>query len=201
MNLPQIINAGVYRYAQKDCQTVESPWIALSLRGLVRVTEYDPSGRLVYNFDIASGPERPRLSVTVPGFVYDFEYNADRENYVIILDWDGLRYDCARRAFVLNYKGVELDIPEYIYLSGAETGFFRQRFEEIMADWNSAIPDNQYARDCRRGHCRKLAPYPCTCDASCRIPAQGTKLKMANAKKSAISHIVYRMHLSAMSIL
>ena len=147
MNLPQIINAGVYRYAQKDCQTVESPWIALSLRGLVRVTEYDPSGRLVYNFDIASGPERPRLSVTVPGFVYDFEYNADRENYVIILDWDGLRYDCARRAFVLNYKGVELDIPEYIYLSGAETGFFRQRFEEIMADWNSAIPDNQYAAE------------------------------------------------------
>ncbi len=147
MNLPQIINAGVYRYAQKERQTVESPWITLSMSGLVRVTEYDPGGRLVYNFDIANGPERPRLSVSVPGFVYDFEYNADRENYVILLDWDGLRFDRDRRTFVLKYKGMELDIPEYIFLTAAETEFFHRRFEEIVTGWNSAIPGNQYAAE------------------------------------------------------
>ncbi len=147
MNLPRIINAGVYRYAQKEYQVVDHPWIALSLRGLVRCLEYDPRGRMRRNFSSVDGPEVPRLSVCAPDFSMDFEYNDDRENYVIILDWDGLRFDCDRETFVLDYDGVEVDIPEEISLTAAETEFFHRRFEEIMTEWNSAVPGNQFAAE------------------------------------------------------
>ena len=66
MNLPKIINAGVYRHAQKARQLVENPWIALSLKGQIRRTEYDPSGRLIQNFDAGKDRFVPNLSVSVP---------------------------------------------------------------------------------------------------------------------------------------
>ena len=147
MDLPKIINAGVYRYAQKTRQVVENPWIALSLSGLIRRTEYDPCGRLISTFDVEKKHFVPYLSVCVPGFVLDFEYGEDRENYVTIFDWNGLRYDCDRAEFYLNYDGMELAIPEMIELSAPEAAFLRGRFEEIMELYNSAIPCNQLAAE------------------------------------------------------
>ena len=144
MNVPKIINAGVYRYAQKGRQVVENPWIVLAVRGIIRREEYDPLGRLRANFDIAAAnsASAPHLSVCTPGFVQDFEYGEDRENYVTIFEWNGLRFDCDRETFMIDYDGVELEIPEHIYLTPAETAFYRNRFEEIMEKWNSAIPGN-----------------------------------------------------------
>jgi len=147
VKLPKIINAGVYRHAQKARQIVEHPWIALSLRGQIRRIEYDPAGRLLENFDVERESFVPYLSVCVPGFVLDFEYGKDRENYVIILDWDGLRYDCGHAEFLLNYDGVELKIPGNIALAPPEAAFLRRRFEEIMELYNSAIPGNQLAAE------------------------------------------------------
>ena len=143
MNLPKIINAGVYRFSQKTCQVVENPWIALSLKGQIRRTEYDPVGRLVHAFDAEKEPFVPYLSVCVPGFVLEFEYGEDRENYVIILVWESLRYDCDRAEFFLIYGDRELKIPEMIELSAPEAAFLRGRFEAIMEKYNSAIPCNQ----------------------------------------------------------
>jgi len=144
MNVPKIVNAGVYRYAQKGRQVVENPWIVLAVSGLVRREEYDPLGRPRTDFDAAAVNRAggSYLSVCTPGFVQDFEYGTDRENYVTILDWDGLRFDCDRETFVLDYDDVELEIPEHILLTPAETAFYRDRFEEIMEKWNSAIPGN-----------------------------------------------------------
>ena len=149
MKTPKIVNAGVYRYAQKGRQVVEKPWIVLAVRGLVRREEYDPRGRLRTGFDAAAANRAgvSYLSVCTPGFVLDFEYGPDRENYVTILDWDALRFDCGREAFMLDYDGVGLEIPEHILLSPAETAFYRDRFEEIMAKWNSAIPGNMLAAE------------------------------------------------------
>ena len=147
MELPKIINAGVYRYAQKARQVVENPWIALSLSGLIRRTEHDPSGRLTGTFDRDKDRFMPYLSVCVPGFVLDFEYGEDRENYVTILDWNALHYDCGRAEFLLDYDGMELKIPGAIELSAPEAAFLRGRFEEIMEKYNSAIPCNQLAAE------------------------------------------------------
>ena len=144
MELPKIINAGVYRCAQKARQTVENPWIALSLKGQLRRTEYDPAGRLVRTFDADNEPFVPYLSVCVPGFVLDFEYGEDRENYVTVLDWDGLRYDCGQAVFFLIYNGMELEIPESIELSPPEAAFLRGRFEEIMELYNSHISSMKF---------------------------------------------------------
>ena len=148
MNGLKIINAGVYRYAQKTRQVVENPWIALSISGLVRRCEYDPRGRLRHRFDSAvDGAEIPHLSICTPGFVLDFEYGDERENYVTILDCKGLRFDCDRETFVIDYDDVELEIPENIYLTPAETAFYRHRFKEIMEKWHSAIPGNMFAAE------------------------------------------------------
>ena len=144
MNVPRIVNAGVYRYAQKGRQVVEKPWIVLAVGGLVRRDEYDPLGRRRTGFDAAAVNRAgiSYLSVCTPGFVLDFEYGRDRENYVAILDWENLRFDCGRETFLLDHDGVELEIPEHIILTPAETAFYRDRFAEIMEKWNSAIPGN-----------------------------------------------------------
>ncbi len=148
MNVPKIVNAGVYRHAQKSRQLVENPWIALSISGLVRRCEYDPRGRLRQRFEASlDGAEIPHLSVCAPGFVLDFEYGADRENFVTILNWDGLRFDDEREIFILDYDGVTLEIPENIYLTPSETVFYRHRFVEIMEKWHSAIPGNMFAAE------------------------------------------------------
>ena len=147
MDLPKIINAGVYRTAQKGRQVVENPWIALSLKGLLRRTERDPAGKIVHTFDADREPFVPHLSVCVPGFALDFEYGEDRENYVTILEWDALRYDCGRAEFFLIYGDMELKIPETIELSPPAAAFLRRRFAEIMEKYNSAIPCNQLAAE------------------------------------------------------
>ena len=147
MDLPRIINAGVYRNAEKTRQVVEKPWIALSLKGQIRRIEYDPAGRLLSSFEIGKDRFVPYLSVSVPGNVIDFEYGEDRENYVTILDWNGLRYDCGSAEFFLDYDGMELKIPGSIELSPPEAAFLRRRFEEIMEKYNSAIPCNQLAAE------------------------------------------------------
>ena len=147
MKMPKIVSAGVYRYAQKGRQVLEKPSIALAVSGLIRETLYDPSGRLRSRFDASEGAQRQGLRVCAPGFAVEFEYGADRENYVIILDWDGLRFDCGRSAFFLAYDGGELEIPAAIDFSPAETVLFRHCFEEIIKKWNSAIPGNMLAAE------------------------------------------------------
>ena len=46
MILPKILNAGVYRHAQKSSQTVHAVHLGLSIRGAVRSTVYFPDGTL-----------------------------------------------------------------------------------------------------------------------------------------------------------
>ncbi len=145
MNLPEIINPGVYRHAQVGHQTIYHPWISLCVRGLVRRDEYDPEGSLLSVFDAAKEPFQPKLAIGIPGFHMDFEYDSTRENWVIIMNWDALRYDPVERRTLLRYRDTELEIPRRITVSPSETETLRARFRTITEYHNSALPQNQLA--------------------------------------------------------
>ncbi len=143
MKLPEILNAGVYRCAQDGIQTVPFPWIALGIRGLLHRESYDPCGNLVSSFDVSRTPYVPELSIGVPGFRLNFSYDSTRENWVIMLDWDAIRYVPEERKVLLCSHDTEFEIPLSIPLTGLETASFREQFRTVTEYHNSALPKNQ----------------------------------------------------------
>ncbi len=143
MELPKIINPGVYRHAQIGHQTIFHPWIALGIRGLIRSDMYNPDGKLVSSFDSSNEPAMPNLSIGIPGFRVDFEYDSTRENWVIIMEWDMLRFDKTGQHIFLRYHDTDLEIPRSVELSSAEVEKFREQFQMIMEYHNTALPQNQ----------------------------------------------------------
>ena len=143
----RIINTGVYRRPEKMRQRLNHPWISLGISGQIRVYVYDPQDRLMDHYDAGAGTEQPTLSVGLPGFVSDFEYGVNRENWVIVLDWDGLRYDEISRKILLRYRETELEIPRQVGLEKHEVAFFRQQFSGISEYFHSALPRNQFTAE------------------------------------------------------
>lgn len=143
MNLPRIINPGVYRHAQNGHQIIYHPWISLGVRGLLRRDEYDPQGNLLASFDSRNEPYIPRLAIGMPGFRMDFTYDSTRENWVIMMDWDALRYDVSEQRLLIRYDDTELEIPRRIFLTPTELETFREQFRTITEYHNSALPQNQ----------------------------------------------------------
>jgi len=128
-------------------QRLNHPWISLGISGLIRQYVYDPQDRLLDHYDAGTEAEQPSLAVGLPGFVSDFEYGVNRENWVIVLDWDGLRYDAADRKILLRYRETELEIPRQIRPGRLEVEFFRQQFSQIAEYFHSAIPRNQFTAE------------------------------------------------------
>ncbi len=139
----RIINSGVYRKPEKYIQRMNHPLIALNLSGLLRSYNYDPEGRLLDHYDAGDGRPEQYLSIQLPDFTSDFEYGSNRENWVIMLDWDDLRYDAATRKILLRYRDTELEIQRQVLLPPRETELFRQQFIQITEYHHSALPRNQ----------------------------------------------------------
>ena len=145
MNLPKIFNPGVYRHRQVGHHMVVPHfWISLNVSGLVRSINYDMDGNLLSSYE-HTADSRPHqlLSIGVPGFWSDFEYDSTRENWVIFLEWNALSYDKKNRKILLDYDGVQLELPLSIPLQPSETESLRNQFNTIREYHNSGIPGNQ----------------------------------------------------------
>ena len=142
MILPKILNAGVYRHAQKSSQTLQAIHLGLSISGAVRSTVYYPDGTLSSTFDAARNEMIPHLSLTTPGFNIEFEFDSNRENWVVIMAFPALEFHPDNHRLYWNYNGNPLPIPRSIPLNETECSAFRQSFSTLCRLHQSALPRN-----------------------------------------------------------
>lgn len=147
MDLPHLLSSGAYRFAQKGHQTISAQWISLSVSGLLSSRLYYPDGKLCSSFDARTDTPKNHLSLETPGFVTDFEYGPDRENWVIIFNSDALFYQASDRRHYLNYNGTPLPVPRTIELTPGELEPLRHTFRTITENFFSTIPRNLLAAE------------------------------------------------------
>ena len=132
MILPKIINAGVYRNAQKSTQIVPTLFLGLYLKGLIKHTTYAPDGTVL---GALTSDVKPSISLTPPGFRLDFEYGPDRENWVIMLSFPAIKFNNDDHQLYWDYNGVPLAIPRRIELNGEEIAEEYPEVKDYMEDF------------------------------------------------------------------
>ncbi len=142
MILPKIINAGVYTRAEKHSQKVRHFWVALGISGCVRNDTYFPDGTLCSSFDCRSMEQTPVLSLAAPGFRTVFEYNSQRENWVIMLSFPAITFCEEDNTFYWNYKEHRLPIPRRIKLKKHEVTDLRHLCNTLCELYHSSLPQN-----------------------------------------------------------
>ncbi|MBR2363820.1 MAG: AraC family transcriptional regulator [Lentisphaeria bacterium] len=142
MVLPKIINAGVYTHAEKHSQKVRHLWVALGISGCVRSDIYFPDGTLCSSFDCRTMEQTPVLSLSAPGFRTVFEYNSQRENWVIMLAFPSITFCNEDHTFYWNYKEHRLPIPRAVKLKKQEAVELRHICNLLCQLYQSSLPQN-----------------------------------------------------------
>ena len=123
---------GVYRHAERYRQTAEHTFLGFTVSGLVYAHQPDA------DLDARSGPF---FSLLLKGEVTDFEFGADRENWVVQLDTDDLRADPARRASVLARQGATwVPLPRYVFVPRERVPGWREECRRIREAFASPVP-------------------------------------------------------------
>ncbi|MBQ7207074.1 MAG: helix-turn-helix domain-containing protein [Lentisphaeria bacterium] len=142
MILPKILNAGVYRHAQRSEQTIQAIHLALHIRGAVWNNMYYPDGTLCSTFDARKEDMTPHLSIATRGFRFAFEFDSTRENWVIIIAFPAIEYHADDHRIYWNYQGHALPLPQQIPLTETECSALRQTFSTLCQLHRSALPQN-----------------------------------------------------------
>jgi len=142
MKLPVITHAGAYRLPEVGHQVIQSAWISFGISGLVRSTGYYPDGKLYGEFDASKEKQKPSLGIGYPGFRSDFEYGPGRENWVVMMKFDALKYSPQEHQLYLDHDGTFLPIPGHVGVGQADVEPLRHTFRTICEYVRSAIPRN-----------------------------------------------------------
>lgn len=143
----KIINSGVYRHAQNSRQVMTHQWVSLGVSGLVRHELYYPDGDLAEYFSLKEKPFRPSLALGWPGFLTNFEYDSNRENWVTMFKCESVFFDPEKRGFFMIHDDVSIPVPQRIMLENDELESLRATFRRMTEYYNSAIPRNQLSAD------------------------------------------------------
>jgi AraC-like DNA-binding protein len=130
-----VSHIGVYRHAQKAEQTVGSYWLSFLVSGQVHSRIVMPCGRE----EIATFP-KPRLVLTPPGTYADFEFNAQRENWVVMLDTDDMRYINATGQMELRFDGTWIPVRRLVSVQREWVPRWRREFQGMLDAFRSSLP-------------------------------------------------------------
>lgn len=147
MITPKILNVGVYREAQISFQTVPVLFLGLYVKGLQKQTILYPDGTFCRSYDAAANKRGPCLTLTPPGFRSSFDFNNERENWVIMLAFPAIRFDNTSRQLYWFHNGNALPIPMQITIKDAEIQIMRQTFDKLSRLYYSSLPQNQLAAE------------------------------------------------------
>ena len=147
MILPKIMNIGVYREAQKSTQVSRTWTVSLYLKGRIRQSVYGPDGSHWKTIDTSVDEDVPTLALGIPGCRTVFEFDHTRENWVIMLAFPALTFDCSNRQIYLAYNGHYLPLPKVLPLKSAEAAELKRSFENICRLFHSSLPANLLQAD------------------------------------------------------
>lgn len=142
MSKVEIINAGVYTHAQKGSQKAHCFWVGLGVKGCVRHDYYYPDGSFCSSFDSTQKEQQGTLSLTAPGFRMVFEFDSNRENWVIMFKDPAISFCEEDHTFYWKYKDHSFPIPRQIRLKPRELAELRHTFQMLCQLHQSSLPKN-----------------------------------------------------------
>ncbi|HYF49544.1 MAG TPA: helix-turn-helix transcriptional regulator [Planctomycetota bacterium] len=131
----EITHVGVYRHVQKLTQTVETNWINFSVTGWIVSRITFPGGEK-YTFD----PKSSYLMLLPPGAVAEAEFSNRRENWVLMLKTEDLRYVPETRQTELRDGGVWLPIPHIVEVPREWVPRWQVEFQSLQQAFQSQLP-------------------------------------------------------------
>ena len=131
-----IQHAGRYAYKQSRSQTTQAWFLSLVVSGLNKSRYFFSDGSFFFE-----GKNRS-LHLVPPGIRIDFDFSAERENFVVIFDSDALSFDPP--VVNLDTRSTQLRLEPQILLSSEETYRYRGIFERIIELKNTPLPANLF---------------------------------------------------------
>ena len=125
-----------YSEMEKNKTKAHSFFISLSVSGCEYCRVYDLSGKKV-----GDGGDNV-LGINFPGFLVDFSYNSQRENYVLACHVDGVYFDNDMGCPVMEHNNMKIPLVKGRVLPREQTLALRAVFERIIELMDSPLPGN-----------------------------------------------------------
>lgn len=127
----KVIHVGVYRHAQRMTQINDRLYVGFSLSGL-RCHAID---------GLPPVTRAPLLSLTPPGTETVFEYDGNRENWVVFVETPHVRRgERPGRVALQSGEDSWVEVPWYRSVALAEAGWWQSRFMELGEMLKSPTP-------------------------------------------------------------
>ncbi|MBQ6473518.1 MAG: helix-turn-helix domain-containing protein [Victivallales bacterium] len=143
MEIPHVISGGVYRSPQQSRQVIPCRWMCLNISGLLDAKDFFPDGTTMPIRSL----EHPSVSLGYPGFVTNFHYGINRENWVILLDMPSLQFSTEEHMLYLDTGRERLPLKLRHLVSEAEIPALREQFRSITLLSRSALAADRLHAD------------------------------------------------------
>jgi AraC-like DNA-binding protein len=134
-----ISSMGVYRDAEKHRQTIHCPWLNLSLNGLLYARAKHPNGAIMSRY----GEGEAYMRFGLPGMTTEFEYNEQRENWVVMFDYFPLRYAKTTPDLELRDDTNWVSIPDSRKIQPELIPPLRSDIRRLQACFRNPVPENR----------------------------------------------------------
>lgn len=130
-----IIHVGIYRHQQKLFNFSGAPMLGLIVSGVLYRRVVWPDGREQSERDLT-----PRFFLEPAGAKIDFDSSAQRENWVIQLRTEDLRYNPRLHRVELRDAGEWFAFPHAVDVPSDRLIYWRHQHERLRQAWASPVP-------------------------------------------------------------
>jgi len=142
MELVHVISCDAFRAAQKERLRIFTKWVSLMVSGLRMGADYFPDG-----LQMDACPLTAHLSLAYPGFVTEFEFGEDRENFVMYIESDAFQYDPQLHRLYLQNGGHREYLRKNHRVAEEEIPAMRDLFMRIARLAQSGLPSDNLRAD------------------------------------------------------
>ena len=133
MNI-SITHAELYTKPEKFSQTTSCVFLGLILSGLEFMKIYAPDGTL------AADVQGQSFILIPPDFHVDFQFDKQRKNYMILMQFDNLKWNGQSRMIELEFESGKIDLPAVIPVPSVRKEQIQEMFQRIIHLNKSALP-------------------------------------------------------------
>jgi AraC-like DNA-binding protein len=132
----KIRNIGCYRHVQRHRQVFQQTGVCLGLSGVRSIRITNPAGELVWEL----AENEPFLGLILPGMVNDFEYGANRRNWVLMFEGVDVRWGENLGEADVRCDDDWVTVPIRFRLTPTRAANLERRFEQMAQAFRAPTP-------------------------------------------------------------
>lgn len=148
----KVVHAGVYRDAQKGSQATDYFYVGFVYSGLKYLGLEGQEG-------VREGPV---LTLRPPGVVAEFEFGANRENWVLIVETKDVRPSAKEGRVEIRCDEAWVDVPWYLPVEPSQATWWQTYFMQIYDLMQSPTLTNVLLAELRMAHVMEQFLVPAT---------------------------------------